>query len=110
MAALLALALTGTPELVRRYNLGSAQPSEFSMVQAHVDGMKCMACAARLKQAVQAELQQPAACSVELETGLLTVYNSSLSASQLLAIVRTQGFAGAVVREQQAAVLSAQKT
>ena len=102
VAALLALALTSSPELVRRWNLGGAkqQAPGFSLVQARVEGMKCLACAARLKQAVQMQLPEPgAACSVELESGLLSVYNSSLSAAQLLGIVRTQGFQGRLVRE-----------
>ena len=88
--------------MVRAYNMWgdvSSAASSRSLVQVSVRGMKCQACAARLRQAVQAELsQQPwASCSVDFEGSKVNVVNSHLSGEDLLGIVRMQGFDGSIV-------------
>ena len=94
IAAVLALALTSTPELVRRYNIGNIDSAaDLQTVRMQVTGLKCESCAARLKQAVQSSLPEAAAsCSMEYATGLLTVFRSSLKYQDLLGIVHRQGF------------------
>ena len=96
LAALLALALTSTPELVRHYNYGRATGHAGApALRVQVAGMKCESCAARLKQAVQAHLQEPAAaCSIDYAAGILTVHGSSIHGHELVSFIQTQGFQG----------------
>ena len=101
LAALLALALMGTPALVERRNLAGQHLARHRQLTVHVEGMKCLACAARLRKGVQAQLPEPdAACSVDFESGQLSLHNSrSERFDQLLAMVRTQGFTGHAVKQ-----------
>ena len=121
-ALAMAMALSGTPELVRLYNEGalarllllrkdaerSALPGirewcsttgceEQEVVRLQVRGLRCAACAMRLKHALLSQVAGVTSAEVEFEAGSVLVRGSGISARELIACVERLGYSGKLV-------------
>jgi copper chaperone CopZ len=129
-ALALAIALSGTPELVRLYNeeglarllhgaksgspsLAAASPGKDSSpvadsasletwetVRMRVEGLRCAACAMRLKHALAAEVAGVAAAEVEFESGAVAVHGRGVSKKGLIACAAQLGYSARVLAFQ----------
>ena len=68
-------------------------------VQVYVGGMKCLACAARVKSHLLQSVEGAGSCEVELETGRVTVRGKGLSAESVIASAKGLGYEARLLRQ-----------
>ena len=71
-------------------------------MQLQILGMKCVSCAMRLKQRIQAHLsQQDGSCQVDFPSATMVVEADNLQLADLLNIVQEMGYVAEVDRRQE---------
>eukprot|EP00884_Botryococcus_braunii_P021464 jgi/Botrbrau1/8000/Bobra.384_2s0026.1 len=122
-AAIVALALSASPEVVRAYNMGifrhlaqyyhlpGVLPKHLleQIFELQVDGIKCVSCGMRIKQHVLSSVKGVQNCTVEFEKGRVMVAGKGVSRTQLLESISSLGYVPRVTSFKESAPLSAKK-
>ncbi|BDA48312.1 hypothetical protein COCOBI_11-5720 [Coccomyxa sp. Obi] len=123
LAVGIAVALAGMPELVQLYNEGQLRllrglpavltstpasshdtPSLTQMQQRvtlQVDGLRCAACGARLKQALLAQVGGVRRADVEFVSGRVVIQGQTISEDDLLGCISGLGYTSRVIEFQE---------
>ncbi|CAL8465913.1 g5449 [Coccomyxa elongata] len=123
LAVSIAMALAGMPELVQLYNEGQLRllralpigvttaplsshdalslTQKQQSVKLQVDGLRCAACGARLKQALLAQVRGVRRADVEFVSGRVEVQGQAISKDALLGCISGLGYTSRVIEFQE---------